>query len=320
MKKTKTWFIISICLILTGCVIFMGVMSSLSWDFTKLSTTKAEINEYEIKEEYKSISILTDTADVLFVASGEERTVIECTEEEKNKHIVEVKDGTLYIKKDDSRKWYQKIGINFTSPKITVKIPAGEFLCLLVETSTGKVEIPNDFKFKSIDISASTGNILVKACAQESIKIKTSTGDVLVKDVQAKAIDASATTGKITLLNVHCENDINLKVTTGRTELKNVTGKNLSSGGSTGRIDLTNTVLKESILINRSTGDVSFSACDAGEMAINTSTGSVKGSLLSEKDFITKTNTGNVDVPKTISGGKCEIATDTGNIKIEIQK
>ena len=42
------------------------------------------------------------------------------------------------------------------------------------------------------------------------------------------------------------------------------------------------------------------------------------GSLLSDKVFITETDTGNVNIPKTTDGGKCEIKTDTGDIKIKI--
>ena len=34
--------------------------------------------------------------------------------------------------------------------------------------------------------------------------------------------------------------------------------------------------------------------------------------------FIAKTNTGDVKVPETTSGGKCEIKTSTGDIKIRI--
>lgn len=46
--------------------------------------------------------------------------------------------------------------------------------------------------------------------------------------------------------------------------------------------------------------------------------GNVKGTLLTNKVFITHTDTGRVNVPKTVTGGKCEINTDTGNIKIDI--
>ena len=60
-----------------------------------------------------------------------------------------------------------------------------------------------------------------------------------------------------------------------------------------------------------------FDGCDADRIFVKTDTGYVKGSLLSDKVFIAQSDTGDVDVPKTITGGKCEIETDTGDIKIE---
>ena len=76
---------------------------------------------------------------------------------------------------------------------------------------------------------------------------------------------------------------------------------------------------EEKFDIERSTGNVKFSDCDAAELFVETSTGDVKGSLLSAKVFIVKTDTGSADVPKTITGGRCEIETDTGDIKITVK-
>ena len=59
---------------------------------------------------------------------------------------------------------------------------------------------------------------------------------------------------------------------------------------------------------------------DAGELHIRTDTGDVTGTLRTKKVFITETDTGKVEVPKSITGGECEITTDTGDIKIEILK
>ena len=58
----------------------------------------------------------------------------------------------------------------------------------------------------------------------------------------------------------------------------------------------------------------------AAEILIKTDTGDVKGSLLSEKVFVVQTDTGSIDVPKTVSGGRCEITTDTGDIKISLHE
>jgi DUF4097 and DUF4098 domain-containing protein YvlB len=54
------------------------------------------------------------------------------------------------------------------------------------------------------------------------------------------------------------------------------------------------------------------------DIYIETTTGSVTGTLISEKQFCTETSTGKVNVPPSGNGGRCEIETGTGNIRIEI--
>ena len=63
---------------------------------------------------------------------------------------------------------------------------------------------------------------------------------------------------------------------------------------------------------------MTFEGSDAAEIFVQTSTGDVEGSLLSSKVFIANTDTGKVDVPKSITGGRCEITTDTGDIRISV--
>ena len=79
------------------------------------------------------------------------------------------------------------------------------------------------------------------------------------------------------------------------------------------------TVVKESIFIERSTGDITFDGCDADTIKVKTSTGDVSGTLLTEKIFFTETSTGDIHVPKSMTGGACEITTDTGDIEISIR-
>ena len=110
-----------------------------------------------------------------------------------------------------------------------------------------------------------------------------------------------------------------LSVSTGDTVLSNIKCQNLLSTGNTGDISLKNVIATEKIYIERSTGNVKFNGSDAGEIIVKTTTGNVTGTLLSEKVFITKTSTGKINVPKTTTGGKCEITTSTGNIKINIE-
>ena len=317
-KTTKVWLAIAGVLVLVGCIIFAGVMTMLKWDFTKLSTVKYETNVYEIAEAFRDISITTDTADVRFVPSGDGKCTVECYEAENAKHSVAVENGTLTIKINDSKPWYVYIGFCFSSPRITVYLPQAEYAALSVCASAGDVEIPKDFAFARADISLTTGNAGVYASASESIQIKTSMGNIRVENVSAGSLDLSTATGGVTVSGIDCRDDLSVAVSTGEARLTGLSCRNVISTGTTGSVLLKDVIAANRFSIERSTGDVKFTRCDAAEIFVKTNTGNVTGSLLTDKVFLTDTDTGSVTVPKTAAGGRCEIETDTGNIKIEI--
>ena len=287
---------------------------------TACSSMNYETNIHEINEEFNNISIKTDTADIAFVPSNDGMCRVACYEEAKISHSVEVQNGTLTVNVVNNKKWYDYIGVNIDTPKITVYLPEKAYFSLVIEESTGDIEISKDFKFKSIDISLSTGNIKCYASAVENIKIAASTGDIYAEGISASSLDLTVSTGNVTVSSVTCEEDITIGVSTGKTYLTDVACKNLTSTGSTGDISLKNVISTEKISVERSTGDVTLDRSDAAELFIITSTGDVEGSLLTNKVFITKTDTGRIDVPNSIIGGRCEITTDTGDIKISISE
>ncbi len=318
-KNTKIWLIIATSLILVGLIIFGGVMTVLKWDFKKLSNVKYETNNHIIKEEFKSITIETDTADIEFLVSEKGDTRVECYEYSNVKHSVTVSDGTLEIKAVDTRKWYEHIGIIFGTPKLRVYIPEGAYGKLEIRSSTGDVKLTEGFGFESIDIKDSTGSVTSFATSNGPIKIKTTTGGIHVENAYATSLDLSVSTGEVKVQNVTCKGDLKIKVSTGKTVLNDVKCESLITSGSTGNMMLTGVFATEKFTIERSTGDVKFEKCDAAEIFVETDTGNVKGSLLSDKVFITSTDTGKIDVPKSVTGGRCEINTDTGNIKITVK-
>ena len=182
-----------------------------------------ETHEYEIKENYKDIKIVTDTADIQFILSEKPNTFIVCEEEKNANHSVMVKENTLRIEVNDNKKWYEDIGINLRAPKITVYLGKSEY-----------------------------GNI----------SLKTDIGNILLDNII-------------------------------------VTGK---------------------IAIETDTGNVKFEECDASEVFIETDTGNVTGSFVTDKVVFAESDAGNIDIPKVIADEKCEIITETGNIKITIDK
>ena len=299
-KSTVIWLAVATLLVVLGAVIFVCVMSVYEWDFSKLSTVEYETNEYTFSEEYKDIWVVTNEADIVFeIAEGEETKVV-CYEDKNCAHSVSVNNGTLAIDVVDTRKWYEHIGINFSSPKIAVYIPAGEYGELSIKTDTGDVVLPKELSFGGIDVSSDTGEVTNYASAIGDVSIKTSTGDVFVENVTAENLQIFVSTGKVSLTSVQC--------------------KNFTSSGDTGDVYLSNVIASDKISVTRDTGDVRFDSSDAEKIVATTETGDVSGTLLSEKVFVAFSETGVVDVPETERGGKCEITSTTGSIIIRIEE
>ena len=298
MKKiTKIWLIVAGSLILLGGILFVGVMAALKWDFMKLPTAVYEKNLYEVQENFYGISIETDTADITFALSDNEACKVECYEEKNANHLVGVQDGTLVITAQN-KAWYEYIGVNFDSPKITVYLPEKEYGALNIDGATGDVEIPKDFAFQDVDIALSTGDVVFRAAAAKDVKIETSTGSICVENTSVNELKLSVSTGKVTLSDITCQSVV--------------------SDGGTGDIYLSNVIALGKFSIERGTGDVKFVDSDAAEIFVVTGTGSVTGTLLTDKVFLVETGTGKVDVPKSIEGGRCEIETGTGSVKLSI--
>jgi len=201
---------------------------------------------------------------------------VDCYLQETVETEVKVQSGTLRIRARDERAWYEHIGFHFISAQITVYLPEDEYLKLDVNMSTGDVTV-EDVSAETMEISVSTGDITVTDGTFEEVDMKVSTGDIHVTDLKCSWF---------------------------------------SSEGSTGDISLHQVIAGQGITIERNTGDVVFDSSDAPVIRVKTNTGDVTGTLLSGKRFITQTDTGSVDIPESTDGGKCEIETDTGDIRI----
>ena len=277
--STKVWLFIALLLTLSGALIFAGAMAAANWDFTSLSTTEYTTNTYEITEDFKYVYVNASVADITVLPTTESTARVELHTEAKVGHTVKVSGETLEISTNDTRKWYDRIGISFESTGITLYLPADSCKGMMI---VGR------------------------------------TGDITVQDLTIRGMTIKVTTGDVSISNLVSQTDINLQSSTGETAVRNVTARGIISTAGTGDITLKNVIAQEKFDIIRSTGDVIFNACDAPEIKVEVTTGDVMGTLLSDKDFTVKTSTGDVSVPDTNSGGICEIKTSTGDIKISI--
>ena len=317
-KSTTVWLVTAIVLILIGAGLFTAVLWENNWDFGRLNTMNFKTETYTSFESFADISIDTTTADITFLAADGDCTKVVCYEMEKVPHSVQFSGGKLIIEDTDQRKWYEHIGINFSSPKITVYLPKSEYGDLHIETTTGDISIPAVFRFENIGIDGTTGDIECSASVTGTFAAKLTTGDITVERANIGSLDLTSTMGDITVSNVTCMNDIHAKVSTGKLNLSKVNCSNLSTDGTTGDISLNYVLADKQLSISRTTGDVKFRDCDASDIHIRIDTGDVTGHLLSGKTFTAESGTGTVSVPGNSAGGTCVITASTGDIRISV--
>ena len=319
MYTHKKGVMIAVILVLVGAALCGVSFAVLGLNVKSLSSGKFETNRYDVKEEFRGISIRGNTEKITLLPSENGECSVVCYEDARERHTVSVENGTLTVKTVDKRNWTVHFGILLESPSITVYLPEKEYGQLSIEADTGDVEIPDAFQFEPVTVELDTGKASCYADAAEAVSITTDTGDIVASDLSAGEITLASDTGKIRVSGVTCGGELSVRDGTGRVEVEDVTCESFRSDGDTGSLNMKNVQASGSFTIKRDTGNVRFDGCDAASISVKTSTGDVTGTLLTGKTFSTKTDTGHVSVPQTTAGGTCEVTTDTGNIKLEVK-
>ena len=331
--------IVAGALVLVGAGLFAGAMSAAEWDFGALQTTKYESVTHEVKEDFSDISIQTIDSSIEFKPSADGTCKVECMESEYVTYSVSVQDGTLKITTGDTRQWYHNIGIfNTQRQNMIVYLPKTAYDDLQVKSNTGTVTVSSEFSFANVQIGMNTGAVKWEAGVAHSMRVITDTGFVQIKNVnmdgalsvktdtgraeicsvQAQSIKVETKTGKAIVTDAVAKSTLNVTTNTGNAELSGCRAVDIFVETDTGKAKLTDAVASGKMDVNTDTGDVVLDGCDAAEIEIETDTGDVNGTFLTPKIVYTQTNTGRVDVPRSTTGGICEITTDTGDIKITL--
>ena len=310
-------FIVALILMIAGAAVSVSVMFLADWNFENLNTGKHETVTHTTLEDFTGIYIDGITDDVEILKSDDEFCRAVFLERECMKHTISVNNGILTIEKKDDSKWYQKI-LDFKSDKITLYLPNSVYSSLKIDVTTGDVKLSEGFTFGELDVKVTTGDIVSLSSAEDSASFKSTTGDVTLRDMKAKTLSVSLTTGDLTGSRIDCNGEFKIETRSGGVLLENIDCGKLKVDKTTGDTELVRVIAEEKMSIECTTGDVRLERCDSSEVYIKTTTGDVIGSFITDKDVHAHTTTGDIEVPKIPEGGKCDINTTTGDIKIEI--
>ena len=319
-SSTRAALIVAVVLIVAGAVIVGGsLLTGNSFlDLFSSRAGKMETNTYPVSDPFTSVSVTDTVSDIRFEQSKAGECRVECVEDSKLKHVVTVENGVLTVLQKDERRWSDHIGM-FTEPtSVTIYMPGGEYDSLNVKTDTGDVDVPADFSFGTLRIESDTADIACLAGASESAEFATDTGDIRIGHTLLENLKMKTDTGRITIESVSLSGGIQISSRTGSVGLTDITCSGADITTTTGRVTLTRCLISGKLDIETDTGDVLLDAADADEIEIDTDTGDVTGTLLSEKIFFVESNTGKIEVPRSMTGGPCEIETSTGDVKISV--
>ena len=299
MKIRNILIIIALALLFTGIGVCSVSVFALHFNLDALNTEKLVTREYDITESFDKISVDVDTDDLIFKKSTDGKCHVTCLELEDTPHDVKVSSGTLTVSESKNKKIrFFSIGFYKEDPTITVSLPEANYNSVLIKTDTGDLQLC-ELSATEFNAESDTGDLDIENLKAPKTGLRTDTGEIILRDATIDTLSVSTDTGDIKQANVSAES-INIST-------------------DTGEIDLENVVASGDLDIKSDTGDVSFDGCDAGSIRVKTTTGSVSGSLLTDKVFLTESETGDISVPKTTTGGNCEVTTDTGDIDLEIR-
>ncbi len=358
MKKAKKIaIIVAVSMMAVGFVSIVGSLAFVRFDATKLNTMEWEDKTYAVEEPFTNISVQGGDATVALVLAKDGNCKVVCTENDAIYDKIEVVDNTLTIERVDESEWYHNIGVYFDEIEITVYLPEKEYEKLFIDNSSGRIDVQGDFTFMEAEVSNtsgktnfmadvegtlkventsggiyvgenSVGDLFVKGtsgiidvtsvCATGNVEVNGSSGGIGVSKVECVNLSVENSSGVMHLTEIVATGDVNVKGTSDGVHLDEVKCANLTGSNSSGRITCTEVIVAGDMNLDNSSGGIALEACDAENLKLEATSGSIRGTLLTEKIFVADATSGSVKVPKTTSGGVCEVTTTSGSIQLSL--
>lgn len=300
MKKSeKTALITAAAMIFVGIGAAVGAMAAMGFDFSKLGEASFGTKTAAVDEVFHNISVSGEDCDVRFYPSESGRAEVICRVRENTAYDVGVKDDTLCIKRQEELCRLRYIGIYRDEAAINVYLPESDYRSLAVNTRSGDITIPEEFRFESVNLKSNSGEIEMSASFGGDLSAMSESGDIHIAGTALGFLSAQSSSGEIAVEKVNAEEYIQAKT-------------------KSGDIGFSQVIAEDNIHAESVSGDIKLKGSDAKELWLKSHSGDVTGTLLTGKVFLTDTASGSVSVPKSASGGKCAISTKSGDIDFKI--
>lgn len=157
-NKAKVFISLGVILFILGIGLFVVSLVMVGGDFRLLSTEQFESKSYQTEATgIRSIELESFNGDIKLAKSPDAKIHLTYSEGKKNIYEIKVTEGVLTIVNKDTKKWYERIGINLNFPEpVVLSLPENMESNLKIKTFNGAIDA-NDISLKG-DAALETSN------------------------------------------------------------------------------------------------------------------------------------------------------------------
>ena len=320
MKGAKIWLIIAAIMMVVGLALAaIGTAKGGSWRFKiknfKMVTTDdnyvTDTIKYNDSEAFKKIIVDSQTIDIN-IQKGDSYSVTYFVPEDSIPEINN-KNGVLDINttEDDGFTFFDFSFLKSDkNPYITITTPYADTTDFKVKSSTGDITV-TDLDFEGL-LKSSTGDIKIDNGSLGYVDITTSTGNIIVNGITSVSINVDTSTGETKLTNSTVSEKFYVESSTGDIDFINGFVSRFEVSGSTSDVTVNNSKI-DSVNIAVSTGEVTLGLIgDESDYSfdLHSSTGDIelnnaefeknyKKDTSGSNSIYVKTSTGDIDIDFT---------------------
>lgn len=321
-----------------GTVLACISLFAVDFDFHRFDNMKYTEHTTEITEGFSEVLIYSVECDVRILPAEGDVCTVTTHDGEKITHAVTVKDGFLTVKREDHRKWYERIGFFVGETReITVRLPKEGYYRFAIETTSGNITVEDGFSLKKAELRSTSGDVAFLSEVTESyyaytvsgvqrtgehpvggkhFTAKSTSGDIFIPKLGGGDAILKTTSGDISV-SASDAATLDVQTTSGDVSVSSCAGETLRIETTSGEIALSRVDLSRKAMIVTVSGDVSMELLDGAEIVIRTSSGDVEGTVASPKQYTVKTTSGDCRVPQSaVTEERCSITTVSGDVDV----
>lgn len=236
MRRSKKIVILAACaFIVVGFVMALSALVMLRFDLTKLNTLDYHIVSYPVQTSFSAIRVDVTDCDVQLLPSQNGTCWVECPESKTSGYTVEVQQDTLTVSQNETRTWYDHMGIYLGPVELTIYLPQDQYDRLSVDSLSGTVTVPDNVSFDNLQVYTTSGSVYLTAQVAQEVCVTTVSGELELSGIQPQTFQLQSTSGTVTLSNCDAQ-AIHIETISGNVSAALTSPKTFSVQSISGRI------------------------------------------------------------------------------------